>query len=110
MQRVIWSEYEWTERPEREDDEAGYFFDLLEERLERLARHNGFGLKRLDEATFVEQPLDEHVVEMARNMGLDEVAATRWRDLPQPPPEAFVDRPQPVETYETHLPAKLNSS
>ena len=92
LRRVIWSEHAWTEPPEAEEDDlAGYWFDQLEYRLDRLMRDNAFGLTRLDEHTFGETPLDEHVADIARELGLDEVRVPSWRDLPDPPPEAFID-------------------
>jgi len=87
VQRVVWAEYE---RPDDEDeDEAGYFFDLLEQRLQVRARDDAFGMVVQDGA-WVEEPLDEHVVRFSRDLGLSELAALRWRDLPDPPPEALL--------------------
>lgn len=87
VQRLIWSEYE---RAETEDeDEAGYFFDLLEQRLESAVRHDTFGLVTRD-GDWVEEPLDDHVVRVCRDLGLDRIAGRPWRDLPDPPPEALL--------------------
>ncbi|MBU1376025.1 MAG: hypothetical protein KJ775_08770, partial [Alphaproteobacteria bacterium] len=82
-QRVVWSEYEHADY-----DEAGYYFDLIEQRLDIRARDNTFGLMAEDDAWVVE-PLDAHVVRLCRDLGLDEAAALVWRELPDPPPEAL---------------------
>jgi hypothetical protein len=82
VQRVIWAEHEPADPSEEEDDLSGYFFDLLEERLDVCARDNRFGL----------EPLDVHVVSLCRAMGLDTTLARRWRELPDPPDEAFAER------------------
>ncbi len=81
VQRVIWAEHEPAEAADPLDDLAGYFFELLETRLDILARDNRFGL----------EPLDVHVVSICRDMGLDVGLARRWRDLPDPPAAAFDD-------------------
>lgn len=87
VQRVVWAEYE---RPDDEDeDEAGYFFDLLEQRLQVRGRDDAFGMVVRDGA-WVEEALDEHVVRLCRDLGLSELAALQWRDLPDPPPEALL--------------------
>ena len=76
VQRVIWAEHEPADPSEDEDDGlSGYFFDLLEQRLDLGARDNRFGL----------EPLDAHVVSVCRDLGLDTTLARRWRDLPDPP-------------------------
>ena len=82
VQRVIWAEHEHAE-----DDLAGYYFDLLEERMAIRARDNAFGLVARGEAWAVE-PLDDHVLRLCRDLALPEEAAHAWRDLPDPPPEA----------------------
>ena len=79
LQRVIWAEHEPAEGADPDDDVAGHYFDLLEERLELYSRDNRFGL----------EPLDDHVVSLCRAMALDVRLARRWRELPDPPPEAF---------------------
>jgi hypothetical protein len=81
VQRVIWAEHEPADPSEVEadDDYCGYLFGLLEERLELYARDDRFGL----------EPLDVHVVSLCRAMGLDTRLARRWRELPDPPDEAF---------------------
>jgi hypothetical protein len=80
---VIWAEHEPADPSEvdEDDDLCGYLFDLLEERLDLCARDNRFGL----------EPLDVHVVSLCRAMGLDPALARRWRELPDPPHEAFND-------------------
>jgi hypothetical protein len=80
VQRVIWAEHEPAELDDA-DDLSAYFFDLLEERLDLYSRDDRFGL----------QPLDEHVVTLCVAMGLDEAIARSWRDLPDPPDEAFLE-------------------
>lgn len=96
VQRVVWAEYEHSDH----DDEAGYFFDLLEDRLTRHARDDAFGLTLRDGAWAV-QSLDEHVVDMCLDLGLPEVAARDWRDLPNPPPEALLPPDDEDEDDET---------
>ncbi len=80
-QRVIWSEYEYEETEDEERDDVGYLLDLLDERLRTQVRDNTFGLKADDDAWVVE-PLDEHVVRLCASLGLPELAARRWRELP----------------------------
>jgi hypothetical protein len=80
VQRVIWAEHEPAELDDA-DDLSAYFFDLLEERLHLYARDNRFGL----------QPLDDHIVAVCRALDLDETIARSWRDLPDPPDEAFAE-------------------
>jgi hypothetical protein len=81
VQRVIWAEHEPDDSATPDEDLSGYFFDLLEERLDLYSKDNRFGL----------EPLDVHVVTMCRLMALDTALARRWRDLPDPPDEAFTD-------------------
>jgi hypothetical protein len=83
VQRVIWAEHEPADPSELggDDDLSGYFFDLLEQRLDVAARDDRFGL----------EPLDDHVVSFCRALGLDEILAPRWRELPDPPDEAFAE-------------------
>jgi len=90
VQRVIWAEYEPADpadldEGEEDDGLASYFFDLLEERLHLYSRDNRFGL----------EPLDDHVVSICRAMTLDEALARRWRELPDPPDEAFAEPQDP---------------
>jgi hypothetical protein len=85
VQRVVWAEYEHAEH----EDEAGYYFDLLEERLAHGAGDDAFGLVLQDNAWAVE-PLDEHIVSLCRSLGLPEIAARAWRELPDPPPEVLL--------------------
>ncbi len=79
MHRVIWAEHEPAEGADPDDDVSGHYFDLLEERLDVYSRDNRFGL----------EPLDVHVVSLCRAMALDPTLARRWRELPDPPDEAF---------------------
>jgi hypothetical protein len=83
VRRVIWAEHEPADPSELrgENDLSGEFFDLLEHRLDHYARDVRFGL----------EPLDVHVVSLCRAMGLDTTLARRWRELPDPPDEAFED-------------------
>jgi hypothetical protein len=76
VERVIWAEREAADPAEADplDDDLGYHLDLLDERLAQQACDPGFG----------RQPLDEHVVEMCRSLGLSLDLARRWRDLPAP--------------------------
>ena len=82
-QRVVWAEYE-----DAEAEHADYHFDLIDQRLERLAQDDAFGLIARDETWDIE-PLDDHVVRFCRHIGLPEATALDWRDLPDPPPEAL---------------------
>ena len=75
IRRVIWAEHEPAEDDDPEDDMAGYYFDLLEQRLYLYSRDNRFGL----------EPLDDHVVKMCAAMALNVALARRWRSLPDPP-------------------------
>ena len=83
VRRVIWAEHEPADPCELggENDLSAYYFDLLEQRLEVYACDNRFGL----------EPLDVHVVSLCRAMALDTTLARRWRELPDPPDEAFSD-------------------
>ncbi len=94
VERVIWAERERAEAPEAEAD------DLLEQRFER----RGARLDRLVRRPgFAREPLDDQVVSLCRDIGLDEDLARRWRDLPEPsladPPDdsahGFPDSPPP---------------
>jgi hypothetical protein len=81
-QRVIWAEHEPEEAPDWEgDDTAGYYFDILEQRLDLLKEDNSLGTRTLD----------EDVIALCDDLGLDGTISPRWRDLPDPPPEAFID-------------------
>jgi hypothetical protein len=71
VRRVIWAEHEPAELTDA-DDLSGEFFDLLEQRLDLLARDDRFGL----------EPLDVHVVSLCRSLGLDTTLARRWRNFP----------------------------
>ena len=81
VQRVIWAEHEHPE-DEHPEEEAlcGYYFDLLEERLQLRARDDAFGL----------EPLEDHIQGLCRDLGLAGDLAAAWRDLPDPPPEALL--------------------
>jgi hypothetical protein len=83
VRRVIWAEHEPADSSEIDDgdDLSGFFFDLLDERLDLLARDDRFGL----------EPLDAHVVAFCRSMGLDTTLARHWRELPDPPDAALAD-------------------
>ena len=82
LRRVIWAEHEAADPSEADDgdDFTGYFFDLLDERLNLAAGDDGFGL----------EPLDDHVVAFCRALRLDAGLARRWRELPHPE-DAFPD-------------------
>ena len=83
LHRVIWAEHEPAEPLEwEEDDVAGYHFERLDHHLDRLAEDNACGL---------DQPLDEHILQVCRALRLCEAFAAKWRDLPDPPPEAYID-------------------
>jgi hypothetical protein len=75
VERVIWTERERAEAPETEAD------DLLEQRFARLDA-------RLDQLVrnprFARETLDDQVIALCRDIGLDEALARRWRELPEP--------------------------
>jgi hypothetical protein len=75
--RVAWNEYE---KPE---DEAArdFILGLLDDALVDLAPEPGFA----------QRPLDELVAEACDLVGLDPENAARWRNLPDPPPQAAPD-------------------
>ena len=101
VQRVVWAEYEDAE----DEDLAGYFFDLIEERLSHHARDNTVGLIGVDGVWDVE-PLDDHIVRFCRALGLPEAAARAWRDLQAPPPEALL----PPDDDDEDEPARESSA
>ena len=70
VRRVIWAEHQDSD----DDDIVEYFSDLLETRMQLRARDSAFGL----------EPLDAHIVRLCRDLGLSEVAARDWRNLPDP--------------------------
>ena len=81
VERVIWAERERAEAPETEAD------DLLEQRFARLDAR----LDRLVRTPrFAREPLDDQVIALCRDIGLDEAVARRWRELPEP---AIADPP-----------------
>ena len=86
VRRVIWAEHQ-----DRDDAEiVEYYFDLLETRLQLYARDSAFGL----------EPLDDHIVRLCRDLGLSEVAARDWRNLPDPdhpPPPRIRGRRRQLE-------------
>jgi hypothetical protein len=81
LERVIWDEHERADSSMRQ--RYGGFArdtDQLRRWLDRLSEKEGFG----------DQPLDDHVVEVARVIGVSETTATRWRDLRDPPDAAYL--------------------
>jgi hypothetical protein len=90
VERVIWTERERAEAPETEaDDMLEQRFERLEARLDRLVRN----------PRFAREPLDDQVIALCRDIGLDEDLARRWRELPEPtiadPPDGSPDGPPP---------------
>jgi hypothetical protein len=80
IERTAWAEHEkhdWEEAYRRFNRHVRRF----ESRLEVLQR---------DEA-FPHQDLDMQVLDMARDLGLSQPTAARWRDLPEPPCELALD-------------------
>jgi hypothetical protein len=77
--RIAWDE---AERPEGGRDLAafGLSLEMIADALEETA-----DLGRLDAAG---QPVDAEVAHLAQLMEFDAHAAARWRDLPDPPPDA----------------------
>lgn len=78
--RLVWSEYERLEAPEEERD------DFLDDMLYGL---NESLRSRSCNAAFAIQPLNDQVAELAAELALSEAAARKWRDLPDPSPEAI---------------------
>ena len=81
LERVIWDEHERADSSLRERY-GGFAHDTEQLRrwLCRLSEKDGFG----------DQPLDDHVVEVARVIGVSEETAARWRDLLDPPDAAYL--------------------
>ena len=77
--RVAWSEYEALEAPEVERED---FLDDLLYGLDEALR------SRARDAAFAAKALDDQVTEVAAELALPEPTARKWRDLPDPPPEA----------------------
>jgi hypothetical protein len=77
--RIAWSEYEAMEAPEDEREDS--LDDLLYGLNESLR-------SRARDTAFATQPLDDQA-EVAAELALPEPTARKWRDLPDPPPEAL---------------------
>jgi hypothetical protein len=80
IERTIWAEHEAPDW-----DDAYRLFHRharrFESRLEVLQRDDGFA----------QQDLDIQVLDIARELGLNQVTAARWRELPNPPDELCLD-------------------
>jgi hypothetical protein len=76
--RVIWSEYEPLE-DDGDDGLCAEFSERLDRRLAALRRQPEFG----------QEPLNDHILEVCRAVGLDAALAISWRSLPEPPDDAF---------------------
>lgn len=85
---MAWSEYEGCDADEDFDD-RDLFLEVIRDVLIKAARDDAFGMVVRDDA-WVEEPLDEHVVRLCRGLGLPELAALQWRDLPDAPPDALL--------------------
>ena len=82
VHRVIWAEHERPEPPETPDEDLfGRYLEFFEQSFERLSRDPDFAV----------QPLDDQVAEACRDLGLRPGLAAGWRELPDPPPEAYID-------------------
>ena len=80
IERVIWAEHEapdWDDAWRAFNRHARRF----ESRLEVLQRDPGFA----------DEDLDIQVLDMARDLGLNQVTAARWRELPEPPDELMLE-------------------
>lgn len=88
--RVAWDE---AERTETEAAELGEEAEGLGDAAETLAWYrqeiegNIAEDRRKDD--FADEPLDDHVARMALDLGFKPDESARWRDLPDPPPEAL---------------------
>jgi hypothetical protein len=80
IERTIWAEHE---KPDWEDAYRAFnrHARRFESRLEVLQRDDGFA----------QQDLDVQVLDSARDLGLNQVTAARWRELPNPPDELALD-------------------
>jgi hypothetical protein len=78
--RIAWTEHEALEAPEVERED---FLDDMLYGLDEALRG------RARDADFAAQPLDDQVAEIACELALPELTARRWRELPDPPPEAL---------------------
>ena len=89
--RVAWDEAE-GEEGEKDPRLFGWYAEEIEGALHEEVLQDSF----CDEA------LDDHVARLGRDLGypLDRVLA--WRDLPDPPPEAFADPDEPEDESELY--------
>ena len=80
IERTIWAEHE---RPDWEETFRLYHHHSrrFESRLEVLQR----------DAAFSEGDLDIQILDLAGDLGLNQVTAARWRQLPNPPDELWED-------------------
>ena len=80
INRTIWAEHEKPDWEEsfRAFNRHSYRFET---RLEVLQR----------DPAFAEADLDIQILDVARDLGLNQVTAARWRELPVPPDELFLD-------------------
>lgn len=89
VKRVISAEYEYEYENDRDEGMRDYLRGLLEECLVDGSADDGFGL----------EPLDQHIFAVCRSLGLPELTAAGWRDLPDP---AWADDPPPWEGDEEY--------
>ena len=80
MERVIWSEHEAPDW-----DDAYRLFNRHARRFETRLE-----VRRRDE-DFAEADLDIQILDLARDLGLNQVTAARWRELPEPPDELMLE-------------------
>src|SRR5687768_6331653 len=76
IERTIWAEHE---QPDWEDEWRAFnrHARRFESRLEVLQRNDGVA----------GEDLDIQILDLARDLGLNQVTAARWRELPEPPDE-----------------------
>lgn len=74
--RVIWDEAEDAET-------ADWHADELDALITQEMFSDHFGA----------EPLDDHVARLCLTMGFNAARVSRWRDLPDPPPEALANGP-----------------
>jgi hypothetical protein len=80
LERTIWAEHE---KPDWDDAYRLFHRHArrLDSRVEVLQRDDGFA----------QQDLDIQILDVARDLGLNQVTAARWRELPNPPLELGLD-------------------
>ncbi len=92
--RLAWDEAERTEeeRAEAPDDGSdAETFRWYREDIEGIVTEACF------KDDFCDAPLDDHVARLALDLGFAPDAIARWRDLPDPPAEAYAPEPDAAD-------------